>query len=113
MIINRLTQMARTSCDQIACRVADSPQPEKPLSVAGGTESVRISDAGRATARAVAPVVRDPDAELTPEQIARLLHRIETGAYDCLEVIDAVARRIQADEDLAFSMFGPSEEEYR
>ncbi|CAN5745859.1 hypothetical protein BH23GEM3_BH23GEM3_05020 [soil metagenome] len=109
MIINRLSQTPRTSCGEVTCQVTGRFHRENLLSMARRADSVLTSDAGYASAQAVVPVVRDPGAELTPEQISRLLHRIETGAYDCLEIVDAVARRILASGDLASPLFATGE----
>jgi hypothetical protein len=60
-------------------------------------DRVEISDAGRALA------ARDGSAEassLSSERIAELRQRVLDGAYDSLEVVDQVARRILATGDL-------------
>ncbi|HEY9226117.1 MAG TPA: hypothetical protein VIP11_05690 [Gemmatimonadaceae bacterium] len=59
------------------------------------SDKVSISDAGRALA------ARDggPDA-LDPARAARIRERVLSGAYDTLEVVDAVARRLLVSGDL-------------
>jgi hypothetical protein len=60
------------------------------------SDKVQISDAGRALA------ARDGDAaaELTPARAASIRGRVLSGAYDTLEVVDSVARRLLESGDL-------------
>ena len=60
------------------------------------SDKVEISDAGRALA------ARDGDESkgLDPARAARIRGRILSGAYDTLEVVDAVARRLLDSGDL-------------
>jgi hypothetical protein len=61
------------------------------------SDKVQISDAGRALA------ARGGDqaaTELDPARSASVRHRILSGAYDTVEVVDAVARRLLASGDL-------------
>ena len=61
------------------------------------SDKVSISDAGRALA------ARDGGPEsagLDPARAARIRERVLNGAYDTLEVVDAVARRLLASGDL-------------
>jgi hypothetical protein len=62
----------------------------------GRSDKVEISDAGRALA------ARDRDAAsgLDPARAAKIRGRILSGAYDTLEVVDAVARRLLDSGDL-------------
>ena len=72
---------------------AVSPTP----SSADRSDKVSISDAGRALA------ARDGDTEsvgLDPARAARIRERVLNGAYDTLEVVDAVARRLLDSGDL-------------
>ena len=57
---------------------------------------MEISDAGRALA------ARDGDSAggLDPARAARIRGRILSGAYDTLEVVDAVSRRLLDSGDL-------------
>jgi negative regulator of flagellin synthesis FlgM len=60
-------------------------------------DRVQISDAGRAlAAREGAP----EGSSLSPERIAQLRQRVLDGAYNSLDVVDEVARRILATGDL-------------
>jgi anti-sigma28 factor (negative regulator of flagellin synthesis) len=62
-----------------------------------GTDQVQISDAGRALA------AREGGAEasrLSPERVAELRQRVLDGAYNSVEVVDEVARRILSKGDL-------------
>ena len=61
------------------------------------SDKVSISDAGRAlAARDSGPV----SAGLDPARAERIRERVLNGAYDTLEVVDAVARRLLASGDL-------------
>ncbi len=90
----------------------DSAQSSQPAGVADGdgvravvatppsvdrSDKVSISDAGRALA------ARDggPDAAaLDPSRASQIRDRVLNGAYDTLEVVDAVARRLLRSGDL-------------
>src|SRR5438067_736530 len=72
-----------------------TPVPVSPTSEK--TDKVEISDAGRALA------ARDSGAaasSVDPARAARIRGRILNGAYDTLEVVDAVARRLLDSGDL-------------
>jgi hypothetical protein len=60
------------------------------------SDKVQISDAGRALA------ARDGDATsgLSPARAASIRGRVLSGAYDTLEVVDSVARRLLDSGDL-------------
>ena len=60
------------------------------------SDKVQISDAGRALA------ARDGEATsgLTPARAATIRGRVLSGAYDTLEVVDSVARRLLDSGDL-------------
>ena len=76
---------------------ADRPTaPASQPSAVDRTDKVEISDAGRALA------ARDGDQAtgLDPARAARIRGRILSGAYDTLEVVDAVARRLLDSGDL-------------
>jgi negative regulator of flagellin synthesis FlgM len=60
------------------------------------SDKVSISDAGRALAARAS----DPTASLDPAQAARIRDRVLSGAYDTLEVVEAVARRLLESGDL-------------
>lgn len=77
--------------------VSGAGQPVPPVR---RIDAVHISAAGRARAEAELPVRQDPGTPLSSDQIARIRERISSGAYDSLDVIDAVARRIIAAADL-------------
>lgn len=55
------------------------------------SDSVQISDAGRKLAQR---------EELDPERVAELRQKVLTGAYNTLDVVDQVARRILSRGDL-------------
>lgn len=60
-------------------------------------DNVQISDAGRALAAQASSGTR---GELTPERISQVRERILSGAYNSLEVVDQVARRMLASGDV-------------
>ncbi len=60
------------------------------------SDKVEISDAGRALAAREG----DQASGLDPARAARIRGRILSGAYDTLEVVDAVARRLLDSGDL-------------
>lgn len=69
----------------------------QPAAPAGRGDKVQISDAGRALA---AQAARDAGGELTPERISEVRDRILSGAYNSLEVVDQVARKMLASGDI-------------
>lgn len=60
------------------------------------SDSVQFSDAGRSMARAE----KDNQAQFDPQRVAELRTKVLTGAYNTLDVVDQVARRIIARGDL-------------
>ena len=70
--------------------------PVSAPSAADRSDKVEISDAGRALA------ARDGDqaSGLDPARAARIRGRVLSGAYDTLEVVDAMARRLLDSGDL-------------
>lgn len=68
-------------------------QPVAPIGRAG--DKVQISDAGRAlAARETASLDATGRAELSSERIGEIRQRILEGAYNSMEVVDEVARRM-------------------
>jgi len=61
------------------------------------TDSVSISEAGRSLA---GRVEADNKSTLDPERVAELRTKVLTGAYNTLDVVDQVARRIITRGDL-------------
>jgi len=85
---------------------ASESSPVRPLSPAGtnGTtpdrsDKVEISDAGRALSARDSGSA-DASSGLDPARAAKIRGRILSGAYDTLEVVDAVARRLLDSGDL-------------
>lgn len=60
-------------------------------------DQVQISDAGRALA---AKAAEGAKGGLTPERISEVRDRILSGAYNSLEVVDQVARKMLASGDI-------------
>jgi negative regulator of flagellin synthesis FlgM len=63
------------------------------------SDSVDISDAGRALA-ARGGQSGTTSSSLDPTRAAQIRERVLNGAYDTLEVVDAVARRVLSSGDL-------------
>ncbi len=61
------------------------------------SDSVQISDAGRSLA---SRVEQDAKSTFDPERVAELRTKVLTGAYNTLDVVDQVARRIISRGDL-------------
>ena len=57
-------------------------------------DSVQISDAGRALAAQRADAIRPTSGELTAERIGEIRQRILEGAYNSVDVVDQVARKM-------------------
>lgn len=61
------------------------------------SDSVQISDAGRSMSGRVAA---DSKNTFDPERVAELRTKVLTGAYNSLDIVDQVARRILSRGDL-------------
>ncbi|HEY4219207.1 MAG TPA: hypothetical protein VGM67_18820 [Gemmatimonadaceae bacterium] len=89
-----------------ASQPVDSDQsPIQPIaptpSSADRSDKVQISDAGRAlAARADGPADSASTSSLDPVRASRIRQRVLSGAYDTLEVVDAVSRRLLDSGDL-------------
>lgn len=86
-------------------RVAATESGAKPSSHADAPvvrrDRVQISDAGRAlSARLAADGPERAATPATPERIAALRQKVLDGAYNSLEMVDQVARRILQSGDL-------------
>lgn len=71
-----------------------APTPVAPIA---RTDSVQLSESGKSLARQLAPEARDT---LAPERIAELRRKVFEGAYNTLDAVDQVARRIVQRGDL-------------
>ena len=69
---------------------ASSPQPSGTAGSSGRSDSVQISDAGRALATS-GP---SGTGSLSAERVAELRKRVLEGAYNSANVVDQVAKRI-------------------
>ena len=66
--------------------------PTQPISPAGRAgDRVEISDEGRALAAAGKPTTT---GDLTPERVSELRQRVLSGAYNSVQVVDEIARRM-------------------
>jgi negative regulator of flagellin synthesis FlgM len=75
-------------------RQQQAPRPAQP---AQRGDQVQISEAGRALAAKTADPVREA---LSPERVAEVRERILSGAYNSLEVVEQVARKMLASGDI-------------
>lgn len=75
------------------------PAPVAPAPTPVPSDSVDISDAGRALA-ARNGQSGTTSGSLDPARAAQIRDRVLNGAYDTLEVVDAVARRVLSSGDL-------------
>ena len=72
-----------------------APPPGSEGARAERSDSVQISDAARArAAKLEAAAGSGSAAELDPERAAEIRRRVLEGAYDSLDVVDTIARRI-------------------
>ena len=69
-------------------------QPAKPEVTPDRSDKVQISDAGRALAESLKPSAAESAVELSPERVAEIRKRLLEGAYESVDVVDEVARRI-------------------
>ena len=76
------------------------PAAAQPPAAVDRSDRVQISDAGRALAAQVTTPVKSADEALTPEHVAEIRHRVLSGAYNSLDVVDQVARRMLATGDI-------------
>jgi hypothetical protein len=89
--INRISQP-----DDVSARGSIRSISPVPSSV-DKSDKVQISDAGRALA---ARGETADTSSVDPSRTARIRGRVLSGAYDTLEVVDAVARRLVDSGDL-------------
>lgn len=68
----------------------------QPAAPAGRSDKVSISDAGRA----LAAQASGGKGELTPERISEIRERILSGAYNSLEIVEQVARKMLESGDI-------------
>lgn len=68
----------------------------QPASSVGRSDKVSISDAGRA----LAAQASEGKGELTPERISEIRERILSGAYNSLEIVEQVARKMLESGDI-------------
>jgi negative regulator of flagellin synthesis FlgM len=74
--------------------------PAQPVAAVERADKVEISDAGREKASHVDAAAGGEAAELDPERVAAIRKRILEGAYDSVEVVGEVARRLLERGDL-------------
>lgn len=86
-----------TSANQDNKQANDSGAVQPNGSGATRSDSVQISAAGRSLA---GRTEADAAADFDPERVAELRTKVLTGAYNTLDVVDQVARRILSRGDL-------------
>jgi negative regulator of flagellin synthesis FlgM len=73
----------------------------QPASAVERSDKVQISDAGRRlAAQAGEASAATASPELTPERIAEFRQKILSGAYNSVEVVEQVARKMLASGDI-------------
>jgi hypothetical protein len=77
-------------------KAPEAPAASKPTP---RSDSVSISDAGRALSGGEAPAARGAGS-LTPERIDALRKKVLEGAYNSTHVVDAVAKRLLGSGDV-------------
>lgn len=76
------------------------PRPTEPVGPASGvtkSDSVQISDAGRSLA---GRLEKEQNDAFDPARVAELRTKVLNGAYNTLDVVDQVARRILSRGDI-------------
>ncbi len=84
-----VSPVAPTSTQGVAATTPVAPVPK--------TDSVQLSESGKSMARKLDAEQRDT---LDPERTAELRRKVFEGAYNTLDVVDQVARRILQRGDL-------------
>src|SRR5690606_24987836 len=74
-----------------------APTPVAPVAPVERSDSVQLSENGKSMARKLDAEFRD---SLDPERTAELRRKVLDGAYNTLDVVDQVARRILQRGDL-------------
>ena len=81
-----------------ASRGGNSGKPVAPIApVSSRRDSVQISDSARTLA---SRAESDERAKMNPERVAELRQKVYEGAYNALDVVDQVARRILTRGDI-------------
>ena len=88
-------QIQRSSSDDKQTRKVASPTS----ATVGRSDKVEISESARALAAGTAGV-EAPRGDFSPERVALIREKILSGAYNSLEVVDQVARKMLASGDI-------------
>ena len=72
--------------------VSDATRPPEPKAKSDRSDRVQIADAGRALADSLAS--SEQAGEFSPERMAEIRQRLLEGAYESVQVVEEVARRI-------------------
>ena len=68
--------------------------PVQPAGAPARVDRVEISDAGRALSAQSAPDATEAGSAMSSERLTELRQRVLGGAYNSLEMVDQVARRM-------------------
>lgn len=90
------TRELQRSQGESSLRKAASPQPSSPVQ---RSDKVEISEAARKLAHGV-EASASTRAELAPERVALIREKILSGAYNSLDVVEQVAKRMLASGDI-------------
>ena len=95
----------RTDRSKVAQRGTENGSAKaaaQPATPVARPDSVQISDAGRALAAQAASATQASSVrgELSAERISEIRQKILDGAYNSLDVVDEVARRMLASGDI-------------
>jgi negative regulator of flagellin synthesis FlgM len=100
-IVNSSSEVLRSDQTREVQRKSGNRDKDVAGQTAGGRASrgdrVQISDAGRALAAQANGGAREA---LSPERVAEVRERILSGAYNSLDVVDQVARKMLASGDI-------------
>ena len=91
-------EIQRNADEGVAKKAASQPAGAK----VERNDTVQISDVARQLAASTRGVddVSSGRAELSPERVAAIREKILTGAYNSVEVVDQVARKMLASGDI-------------
>jgi negative regulator of flagellin synthesis FlgM len=96
-IFDPLRPDRNSTVDPARGKSADAHKPAATTSSQPRSDTVQISDSGRSMA---ARASAEKPSEMDPAHVADLRRKVYEGAYNSLDVVDQVARRVLARGDL-------------
>ena len=90
------TQEIQRSQGESSLKKASSPTPSSPVQ---RSDKVEISEAARKLAQGV-EATSSTRGELAPERVALIREKILSGAYNSLDVVEQVAKKMLASGDI-------------